>query len=356
MVGLFDFHQRRVRMRNTFVLGALAALSVWQAFGQEEVRQAMITGRSGGPKCTIEVEVDVVADVEIRGTMGRIHTLQGSPAMWRRFECNVPMPVAPANFRFSGIDGRGRQTLISDPLNNGVAVVRIEDPKSGREGYTFDIEWNGDAGMQGRGPGYQQPGYQQPGYQQPGYQQGPPPDVRNDDNRFADYSVRACSDSAQDQLRRNGYREPRVLEVKMDADSGRGDWIYGKVAGRRGPNVETFGFACSVDFQNRRISPVNLRPSNDGYYGGGDSPRYTKERAVHACQDAVQDRLRNDGYVNFEIRKIDIDDNPGRNDWIMGNLVARRRDNDRDRFEFSCSVDFDGGRIRSINVNRAGWR
>jgi hypothetical protein len=84
--------------------------------------------------------------------------------------------------------------------------------------------------------------------------------------------------------------------------------------------------------------------------------RYTKDRAVHACQDAVQDRLRNDGYVNFDVRRIDTDDNPGRNDWIVGNLAASRRDGDRDRFEFSCSVDFDNGRIRSINVNRSDRR
>lgn len=332
-------------MKNTFILSALAALSVWQACAQQEVRQAMITNRPGGPKCTIEVEVDVVADVEIRGTMGRIHTLQGSPAIWRRFECNVPMPMYPANFRFRGIDGRGRQTLIGDPQGSGVAVVRIEDPKSGREGYTFDLEWNGAAGPQGPPPG--------PIYQQP------PPGPRGDDNRFADYAVRTCSDSAQDQMRRTGYRDTRVFEVKMDNDSGRGDWIYGKVGGNRGPNMETFGFACSVDFQNRRVSPVNLRPSNDGYYGGGPgggSMRYTKDRAIHACQDAVQDRLRNDGYVNFDVRRIDIDDNPGRNDWIVGNLAASRRDGDRDRFEFSCSTDFDNGRIRSINVNRSDRR
>ncbi len=128
------------------MLSALVALSGVQAFAQQESRQALITGKPGGPKCTIEVEVDVVADVEIRGTVARLHTLGGSPATWRRFECNQPMPVNPANFRFRGIDGRGRQTLIGDPRNSGAAVVRIEDPKSGREGYTFDLEWDGAAG------------------------------------------------------------------------------------------------------------------------------------------------------------------------------------------------------------------
>ena len=331
-------------MRSTLILGAMAALSVWQAFGQEEVRQALITGRPGSPKCTLEVEVDVVADVEIRGTMARLHTLSGSPATWRRFECNVPMPPAPANFRFRGIDGRGRQTLIGDPLNSGVAVVRIEDPKPGREGYTFDLEWDGAMGP--GGPGYVPP--------QAVYPPVAPGGGR--DRRFeADDAIRRCADAAQDQLRRNGYADLRVTDAKMDGEAGRGDWIYGKLIGRRGPAQESFGFACPVDFQNRSIGPVNVRPSDDGYYGGDrDRDRYTKERAIQECGNSVQDRLRSRGYTSFEMQRIDVDDRPGNNnDSVLGSLVARRGDGDRDRYEFSCSVDFGGGRIRSINVNRA---
>jgi hypothetical protein len=53
------------------------------------------------------------------------------------------MPTRPYDFRFRGVDGRGRQDLVRDPGNGGVAVVRIEDRKGGREGYTFDIMWRG---------------------------------------------------------------------------------------------------------------------------------------------------------------------------------------------------------------------
>ncbi len=344
-------------MKNTLWLSALAALSVWQACAQQEVRQATITGKSGGPKCTIEVEIDAVADVEIHGATARLHTLAGSPATWRRFECNMPMPVNPANFRFRGIDGRGRQTLIGDPLSTGVAVVRLEDPRPGREGYTFDLMWNGEAVPQGR-PGYPQTGIPQPGYPQA---QPPPPYDRDHDRdggrdrRFGrEEAIRVCAGSAQDQLRRNGYADTNILDVKMDDDAGRGDWIYGKVAGHRGPRPDTFGFACSVDFEGRRVGPVSIRPSNDGYYGGGDEDlnRFSRERAIRACGEAAQDRLRRDGFTDFEMRKVDVDDRPGNNDWIMGDMVARRADGDRDRFEFSCSVDFEHGRIRSINVNR----
>jgi hypothetical protein len=59
------------------------------------------------------------------------------------------MPMNPAEFRFNGIDGRGRQTLMREPGRGGPAVIRIEDPKGGREGYTFDVEWLGDAGSHG---------------------------------------------------------------------------------------------------------------------------------------------------------------------------------------------------------------
>ncbi len=106
--------------------------------------RAQIRGGGDHGKCTIEVDVDGVAEIEIQGDQGRMRTLSGNPAGWRRMECNEPLPPNPPGFRFSGVDGRGRQTLLRDPSSNrGVAVVRIEDPQGGHEGYTFDIEWGG---------------------------------------------------------------------------------------------------------------------------------------------------------------------------------------------------------------------
>jgi hypothetical protein len=51
------------------------------------------------------------------------------------------------------------------------------------------------------------------------------------------------------------------------------------------------------------------------------------------------------------IKRIDMDDRPGNGDWVAGRLSASR-DRYSDDFEFSCSIDFDDARIRSINVNR----
>lgn len=129
-----------------FLFLLLASMGI-SGFSQESIR-ANVRGdnRSDRGKCTIEADVDSVAEVEIRGDTARIRTLAGQPSTLRRFDCDGIIPSRPADFRFKGIDGRGRMTLVQDPRNGGFAVVRIEDPKGGREGYTFDLEWQGGSG------------------------------------------------------------------------------------------------------------------------------------------------------------------------------------------------------------------
>ena len=115
-----------------------------------DTKTAEIRGGGGEGKCTIEVEVDDVAEVEISGSRAQIRTLAGGPSSIRRFECNQALPNNPNDFRFKGIDGRGRQSLMRNP-SRGPAVIRIEDSKGGREGYTFDIFWRGSSGNLGDG-------------------------------------------------------------------------------------------------------------------------------------------------------------------------------------------------------------
>ena len=129
----------------TMLAGILAAmtLGVASSWGQGTIT-ANVTGGNGSGKCTFEVRVDGVADVQIRGNQGYLQTKAGMRAQWVRLKCNQPLPRNPNNFRFQGIDGRGKQYLLRNPAqNNGVAVIRIEDPKNGFEGYTGDILWSG---------------------------------------------------------------------------------------------------------------------------------------------------------------------------------------------------------------------
>jgi hypothetical protein len=123
--------------------GALEIL----AAAQSDYMRAQIKGGGGDGKCTFEVEVDGVAEVQIRGDEGYLRTISGNPGRWRRLECNQTLPTSPNHFQFKGVDGRGRQSLVRDPNSNrGVAVIRIEDPKGGSEGYTGDILWQGGFG------------------------------------------------------------------------------------------------------------------------------------------------------------------------------------------------------------------
>ncbi len=111
---------------------------------RDQMINAQITGGSGSGKCTFEVNIDGAVDVEIRGSEGRLRWVGGGGMQWKRLTCNQPLPRNPQTFQFHGVDGRGTQTLMKDPnSNNGVAVIRLDDPQRGTENYTGDITWDG---------------------------------------------------------------------------------------------------------------------------------------------------------------------------------------------------------------------
>jgi hypothetical protein len=137
---------------NRITTSIIAGLTVWPASAQVFERRAEIAGGGGDRgKCTVEVVVDGAAQVEIEGDRAILRNITGQPPQWRRFVCNARMPGNPEGFRFAGVDGRGRQTLIRGP-QGGPAVIRIDDPQGGSEGYTFDVTWQ-LAGFQPPPPG-----------------------------------------------------------------------------------------------------------------------------------------------------------------------------------------------------------
>ena len=87
---------------------AIAVLSL-QAQVPEQIRQATISGSRGtSGKCTIEVRVDMSAEVDVYGNSGRLRTMTGQPATWARIDCTDPLPYKMSDFRFRGIDGRAK--------------------------------------------------------------------------------------------------------------------------------------------------------------------------------------------------------------------------------------------------------
>jgi len=259
---------RGEEMRTKTLVMAISVIAAGVANAQP--RKAVLVG-GGDPsrgKCTVEVFVDGAAQVEVRGDTAKLRNLNGQAPQWRRFECTSAMPANPADFRFAGVDGRGSQTLVRDPRNNGgAAVVQIEDPDSGAEGYTFDLFWRG-------GPAYSG-----------GFQGG------------------------------RGSGEP-------------------------------------VGPDNRGFRPLENRP----YDRSGDfrrDRRMTEAEALDVCRQSVRDqavdRFRT---PNVAVRNLAMDDNPGRRDWITGDLLVRRRFGRDQFYRFTCSVNFDTGVVRSSHIDQ----
>jgi hypothetical protein len=133
----------------TKVFFAMAALVfAGQAAAQTFERRANVRpeGPPGEGRCSVEVVVDGVAEIEIRGDYAAMRNLGGRSPEWRRFDCTRPLPANPEDFRFRGLEGRGRQQLIRDPRNGGTAVIRIEDPQAGEGRYIFELAWAGRGG------------------------------------------------------------------------------------------------------------------------------------------------------------------------------------------------------------------
>jgi hypothetical protein len=277
-------HLRRV------LIGALA-LTAGLANAQTRKATGVGGGNASSGKCTVEVMVDGAAQVEIKGDTATLKDLAGQAPQWRRFECTGPLPANPANFRFAGVDGRGRQTLARDPRNNGgTAVIQIEDSQGGAEGYTFDLFWGNEplnsGGFQGgRGPGpvdNRGPG----GFDNRGPGPGP------GDNRQFDRADR------NDQ----GFR------------------------------------------------PDGRTPDRDGYRR---ERRMPDDQAFDICRRSIREqavtRFRTQ---NVDIRNITIDNNPGRRDWINGDVAVPRRFSRQDIYHFTCSVNFDTGEVRSTHIDQ----
>ncbi len=310
-------------MQRKFFLTIAAVLTVAALSAQQRIpRRATFLG-GGSPdrgKCTIEVVVDGAVEIEIRGDSAVMRNLSGNPPSWRRFECTGALPGRPAEFRFAGVDGRGRQTLIQDPRNGGVAVVRIEDSKGGSEGYTFDIFWGGWSGQ---------------GRVMPG---GPPARA----GRFsAEHAIRVCQESVRQQAaQRYGTSRVEIRDTRIDDNPGRNDWVVGTIQVGR----DVTRFSCSVDFDSGRVRSAQIDEMPRAVIPP-PMVRDSSDIAVNSCRRAVEARLRRDRYRDINITRINLDDRPGRNDWVLGTARA-----DGNPFEFSCSVNLRSGEVRSVDV------
>jgi len=257
-------------MKPIFAILMVAAAAL-PAFAQRgEPFRASVRGSGDSGKCTIEVRVDDVAEVEVRGEMGYLRTLQGQPASWVRFVCNAPFPADMQEFKFKGIDGRGRVELRHDPRDNrGAAVVYIVDTKGGSEGYTFDLEWKGgylsgnrprggysrrDDSSSGRSSGNSGGFFGQSG----GGRSGGGFFGDSNSNSMAN-SVRACQDEIANRLRRDNYSDFDFGSASLSDRAGKRDWMAGTGRARRYGTSYEFDYACRMDLDRAQVREVDYR-------------------------------------------------------------------------------------------------
>ena len=313
-----------------FLTLAAAAALVAPVCAQTAERRATFTGGSGDDtgKCTIEVYVDGSADVEIRGDRGYLRTRSGQPAQWRRFECSGPMPGNPAEFRFAGIDGRGRQELIQEPgIGRGAAVVTIQDPSGGAEGYTFDLVWRGGS-LNPSATGQRWGGMNRRG--------------------SPDAAVRACQNAVRERARRQyGLRDIDFGDFNTGGNLGRGGTIAGFFVARRGDYRDTYDFSCAVDQADGRVRQVDISQG-----GAATADRYARGYdATPACQDAAEQKIRRDGYQGVQYGWLNAGNRPS--DRIAWTARAQRGNDGRAYdFDIGCTVNLDNGSIKSIQVKR----
>lgn len=84
----------------------------------------------------------------------------------------------------------------------------------------------------------------------------------------------------------------------------------------------------------------------DGRRDGDGRRQYTMDDAIRGCQDAVrQQAAQRFDPRDIEFRRTRTEDNPGPRDMVRGIFDVHRRDGRSDPYRFSCSVNFDSGRV-----------
>jgi hypothetical protein len=372
-----------------FALAAFVLVAEFTAFAQSQSIQARISGGGGNGKCTFEVVVRGSAEVQIRGSEGNLRTLSGSPAQWRRLDCNQPLPFNPSNFKFNGVDGHGHQNLSADPnSNSGVAVIRIDNTTGGNEGYTGDITWNvgnnsgngdwgygnnNDNGSYGYGKGNWNGTWN-------GQAQnirarisggggsgkctfevvvsGPATEVRI---RGDQGNLRVPSDS-QAQWRRLDCNQPLPLQpvnfrfsgvdghgrqtLVQDPDSNNGIAVIRIDNGNRRNEGYTGDITWNGGGNNSWGNYHNNYSANGGAYwdGGGTNS------AVQACQDTIVTQLRSDHRqvqdVQFRPDSMRVSRRSGDLGDLEGDGQYRSRNGSPRGFTFRCSYDFRNGQVR----------
>jgi len=76
------------------------------------------------------------------------------------------------------------------------------------------------------------------------------------------------------------------------------------------------------------------------------------DRLIRLCEEDVRrEAARRYGARDVSFRRVSAQDNPGPRDAIRGIVEVRRYGNRVEPYRYSCAVNFDSGRIRSVQLD-----
>ncbi len=243
----------------------------------------------GKGQCDIRLRVDGEVEVSVRQDRVSVRTINGRDARDEGSECNEPLPARLVEgFNFEKLDGRGEMQLIAPP--DRPTGFRAVVRARDTQGGDGRYHFRLSWTLDGRGPG--QPG----GFGGPGG-----PNRGRDGGRFGD----------------GGPGNPEPESRTIDG------------------NRPGYGNQPGYDRMDRNM------PARMGM-----------EEATRICTGAVRAAIDRDyRYSNAEIQHARLDNRPGRNDTIIGDATGRRGSS-VEEFIFSCSVNFDNGAVRTVDVRR----
>lgn len=328
-------------MRNAGVAFLIAGNCL---FGQSYQRQATITG--GGSfdrgQCIVEVQVDSTAEVQIRGTAGVLTNVAGASPQWRRFECTGAMPVNPTSFQYKATGGRGQQQLVRDPSDSGVAIVRIEDKSGGSAAYAFTLTWEGYAGNPSSGSIFD-----------PSYNPDTAAKGRGKNSMSSAEAVESCQQQIMSQAtQRFGTNNIYFRRTALQNNKGGQDQVRGTIDVNANNQSSRYRFNCSVNLNNGRVRSAQIDNAPAGQnvrdYGYNNNVA-NSNRAIQACESAVDRRFSEQGWQRVGFGTVDIDDRSGSN-RVYGVATVTDSSRRQQTVDFSCRVNFSTGNVDGVDA------
>jgi hypothetical protein len=172
--------------------------------------------------------------------------------------------------------------------------------------------------------------------------------------RFSGVDGRGSQELVRDP-RQGGVAVVRIQDSQGGAEGYTFDLTWG---GGGYQNSPPRGYPATPEREGSQPRGYQDRGRGDSRDDRPRDRRFTTEEAVRVCQQAVRDQAAERFHTgNIAFRRTSLDDNPGRQDWVMGIVDVRRGYDQDEAYRFSCSVNFDTGAVRSVQLEpmQRGW-